>query len=161
MKKENTSIRLRFIMQQRSLRQIDILNACMPYCQQYDVKMNKSDISQYVSGKVEPNQDKLYILGKALNVNEAWLMGYDVPMERNIVQSSNESPVILRYYEQLNELGKQEAEKRVEELTYLPMYTSEHEKPTLFAAHARTDREYTQEEIQHDLDFMNNPDIWK
>lgn len=44
--------------------------------------MNKSDLSQYVSGKVEPNQDKLFVLGNALKVNEAWLMGYDVPMSR-------------------------------------------------------------------------------
>lgn len=82
MKKYNTSDRLLQIMKQRNLRQIDILNLTRPYCLQYDVKMNKSDISQYVSGKVEPNQDKLAVLGMALNLNEAWLMGYDVPMER-------------------------------------------------------------------------------
>lgn len=44
--------------------------------------MNKSDISQYVSGKVEPSQEKLVILGMALNVSEAWLMGFDVSPER-------------------------------------------------------------------------------
>ena len=44
--------------------------------------MNKSDISQYVSGLVEPGQEKLFILGKALNVSEVWLMGYDVPRQR-------------------------------------------------------------------------------
>ena len=68
-------------MELRNLRQIDILNECHKYCKQYNVKMNKSDISQYVSGKVEPNQDKLFILSKALNVNPTWLMGHDVPME--------------------------------------------------------------------------------
>ena len=69
-------------MNDRSLRQIDILNLTVPYCKKYNVKMNKSDISQYVSGKVEPNQDKLAVLGMALGVNEAWLMGYDIPRER-------------------------------------------------------------------------------
>ena len=82
MKKENTSIRLKRIMSDRNLRQVDILNLTEPYCKKYDVKMNKSDISQYCSGKTEPNQDKLFILGIALNVSEAWLMGFDVPMER-------------------------------------------------------------------------------
>lgn len=82
MKEENTSIRLRKLMDTRGLRQVDILNLAIPYCEKYDVKMNKSDISQYCSGKTEPNQDKLFVLGAALNVNEAWLMGYDVPMER-------------------------------------------------------------------------------
>ena len=82
MKKENTAIRLKTIMNMRGLRQVDILNLTVPYCQKYSVKMNKSDISQYCSGKTEPNQEKLFILGNALNVSEAWLMGFDVPMER-------------------------------------------------------------------------------
>lgn len=81
--KESTASRLQYIMHQRNLRQIDILEACIPYCQRYNIKMNKSDISQYVSGKVEPNQNKLFILGQALNVNESWLMGFDVPMDRS------------------------------------------------------------------------------
>ena len=42
----------------------------------------KSAMSQYVSGKFIPKQTRIYLLSKALNVNEAWLMGYDVPMER-------------------------------------------------------------------------------
>ncbi len=82
MKKENTSTRLKQLMETRNLKQVDILKACEPFCKQYNVKMNKSDLSQYVSGKVEPNQDKLFVLGNALKVNEAWLMGYDVPMSR-------------------------------------------------------------------------------
>lgn len=42
----------------------------------------KSAISQYISGAFEPKQDRIYLLSKALNVSEAWLMGLDVPMER-------------------------------------------------------------------------------
>lgn len=82
MKVSNTSKRLKELMETRNLRQVDILNLTKPVCEQYDVKMNKSDISQYVSGKNEPAQDKLIVLGAALNVSEAWLMGFDVPMER-------------------------------------------------------------------------------
>lgn len=83
MKKFNTSYRLKQIMSQRNLKQVDILNLAAPYCKKYDIKLNKNDLSQYVSGKVEPGQHKLYILGLALKVNEAWLMGFDdVPMER-------------------------------------------------------------------------------
>lgn len=66
-------------MNERNLKQVDILSACQPYCQQYNVKLAKNDLSQYISGKVQPGQDKLTILGMALNVNEVWLMGYDVP----------------------------------------------------------------------------------
>lgn len=82
MKKYTTAERLRQIMSQRGLKQIDILLLAEPYCIKYNVKLNKNDLSQYVNGKVEPKQHKLSILGLALNVNEAWLMGYDVPIER-------------------------------------------------------------------------------
>lgn len=82
MKKYTTSERLKEIMDSRNLRQVDILSLVLPYCKEYGVKMNKSDLSQYVSGKVEPNQDKLVVLGMALGVNETWLMGFDVPMGR-------------------------------------------------------------------------------
>ena len=93
MKKENTAIRLKTIMNMRGLRQVDILNLTVPYCQKYNVKMNKSDISQYCSGKTEPNQEKLFILGNALNVSEAWLMGYDVPMQTESPVPSNTYPL--------------------------------------------------------------------
>lgn len=70
-------------MNERGLKQVDILEACKPYCMKYGVKLNKNDLSQYVSGKVIPKQDKLSILAMALKVNEVWLMGYDVPSEQD------------------------------------------------------------------------------
>lgn len=45
--------------------------------------LSKSTISHYMSGYAKPKSDKLYILAKALDVNEAWLMGLDVPMEND------------------------------------------------------------------------------
>ena len=78
----STSERLRQIMDERNLKQTDILALTRPYCEKYNVKLGKSDLSQFVNGKVIPGQWKLTILGLALNVSEAWLMGLDVPMER-------------------------------------------------------------------------------
>lgn len=83
MKEFNTSERLRYILDVRNLKQVEILEKCKPYCEKYGVRLAKNDLSQYVSGKVEPKQDKLSILGLALDVSEAWLAGYDVPMARN------------------------------------------------------------------------------
>ena len=54
-------------------------------------KIPKSSMSQYMSGDYEPKQDRIYLIAKALNVSEAWLMGYDVPMERTQPQSPEES----------------------------------------------------------------------
>ena len=82
MEKITTSMRLKALLSQRNLKQVDVLEMAKPYCEKYGVKLNKNDLSQYVSGRVVPGQHKLTILGLALNVSEAWLMGYDVPMER-------------------------------------------------------------------------------
>lgn len=78
MKRTNTSERLKLLMDERNLKQVDILNMVAPFCDAHNVKMNRSDISQYVSGKVEPSQEKLSVLSMALGVSEPWLMGYDV-----------------------------------------------------------------------------------
>ena len=77
-----TSERLKFLMETRNLRQADILEMIRPYCASFGINIPRNALSQYITGKVRPKQDKLTILGLALNVSEAWLMGYDVPMER-------------------------------------------------------------------------------
>ena len=43
--------------------------------------ISKSSISRYIKGDWEGKQSAVYELAKALGVTEAWLMGYDVPME--------------------------------------------------------------------------------
>lgn len=77
MKKSNTSKRLKEIMRTRGMRQVDILNTIKPIAEATGVRFEKNDLSQYVSGKVEPSQQKLTVLSKALGVSETWLMGYD------------------------------------------------------------------------------------
>lgn len=52
--------------------------------------INKGALSSYLSGRYEPKQNNIYLLAKALNVSEAWLMGADVPMER--VDTSDQQP---------------------------------------------------------------------
>lgn len=55
-------------------------------------KIPKSAMSQYLSGVFEPKQDRIYIMAQALNVNEAWLMGYDIPMERQSPMENTSTP---------------------------------------------------------------------
>lgn len=84
-----TSDRLKQLMKERNMKQVDVLELIEPFCKAYNVHFGKSTISQYVSGKTEPGQDKLSILGLAFNVNEAWLMGYAVPRGRKMPTSEN------------------------------------------------------------------------
>ena len=55
----------------------------------------KSAMSQYIKGSFEPKQDRIYKIAKALDVNEAWLMGFDVPMARFDYQKKNDQLVEL------------------------------------------------------------------
>ena len=54
----------------------------------------KSSLSEYINGKYEAKQDGVYLLAKALNVSEAWLMGLDVPMERIIKTDKLGNPIV-------------------------------------------------------------------
>lgn len=65
--------RLKQALEMRNMKQADLVNM---------TGIGKSSISTYLSGDYEPKQKNLYRLAKALDVNESWLMGYDVPMER-------------------------------------------------------------------------------
>ena len=51
-------------------------------------KVPKSSLSLYLSEAYEPKQDRIYDIARALNVSEAWLLGYDVPMERQVKKVS-------------------------------------------------------------------------
>ncbi len=71
--------------------------------------IGKSSISTYLSGEYEPKQRNIYKIAKALNVSEAWLMGYNVPMKRTEYQSikqpeSNISPELQELHELLSQL---------------------------------------------------------
>ena len=93
-----TPERLKELMNERGLKQIDILSKAAYYCNKYNIKLTKSDLSQYISGKVStPTQDKLFVLANALNVSEAWLMGFDVPMERKTPAPSDLSELYEKY----------------------------------------------------------------
>ena len=112
MERSSTSARLRQLMSETGLRQVDILDKSKPFQKQLGVKMGRSALSQYVTGKSKPDDKKLYLLSKTLGVSEAWLMGYDVEKkrvpdnERN--STSNEQVEILPIY---NKLEKPRQEK--------------------------------------------------
>ena len=61
-------------------------------------KVPKSSLSLYMSGAYEPKQNRVYVMALALNVSEAWLMGYDVPMERESTPDQ-----LFEKFEQLTE----------------------------------------------------------
>lgn len=90
--KETTTNRLRQLIAETGLKQVEILEKSKPFQKELDVKMGKSALSQYISGKSNPDQDKLVLLAKTFGVSEAWLLGFDVPRESfsaNIIHGDN------------------------------------------------------------------------
>lgn len=65
------SERLKDAMQNKQMKQVDLIKAA----QNKGVKLGKSHISQYVSGKTIPRADMMHFLAETLEVDEKWLMG--------------------------------------------------------------------------------------
>ena len=61
--------------------------------------ISRGTISRYLSGDSTPKADRLNHICSALNVSEAWLLGYDVPMERTTEQKKNDN--IVRFVAQM------------------------------------------------------------
>ncbi|HEV3518870.1 TPA: helix-turn-helix domain-containing protein, partial [Streptococcus pneumoniae] len=123
MRSSNPSERLKQLMSERNLKQVEILEKSLPYQKELGIKMGKSTLSQYVNGVQSPDQHRIYLLSKTLEVSEPWLMGYDVEKkripdsERNSI--SNEQPEILPIYNKLEEPRQEKvldfAKKQLEE----------------------------------------------
>lgn len=55
-----------------------------------DLDIPKSAISQYLSGKSQNmDSERMYSICRYLNVNEAWMLGFNVPMDREIKKKND------------------------------------------------------------------------
>lgn len=94
----------------------------------------KAAISQYMSGYTKPKSDRIYSIAKALDVSEAWLMGYNVPMNNEregidwyhfspkLFWQSNEGVKLIESFLSLNEDGKNELMKYMDYLLHQERY---------------------------------------
>ncbi len=71
MARESFAERLKKAMNERGIKQVDLIR----YAQEQGVKLGKSHISQYVSGKTVPRADMVHFLAGALQVDPDWLNG--------------------------------------------------------------------------------------
>lgn len=81
---EKCAARIAKALSIRGMRQYEL-------CQK--TKIPKSAMSQYISGAFEPKQDRIYLISQALNVDPVWLMGYDVPMEKQAQPEQKKIPL--------------------------------------------------------------------
>lgn len=79
MPNSNFSDRLKEAMERQGLKQVDLTRLAL----EQGVKLGKSHISQYVSGKTVPRPEILRFLAQALQVEEDWLKGQNQPTEEH------------------------------------------------------------------------------
>ncbi len=82
-----TAERLREILSIRDIKQVEITEK---------TGISKGALSSYLSGRYIPKQDNIYKLAKVLDVNPAWLMGLDVPMETPAAGGDPVAPSVRR-----------------------------------------------------------------
>ena len=70
----------------------------------------KSAMSQYCNGSLVPRQNRTFLIAQALDVSEAWLMGFDVPAEKKATPVSVEEDGRVRDF--VNLFGKLTAEQQ-------------------------------------------------
>lgn len=89
--------RLSYAMSKRNMKQIDLIRL---------TGINKGALSSYINGRYIPKQTNLFLLAKALNVDEAWLMGYDIPMERKEVNLASDKNTLENWLKFISESEK-------------------------------------------------------
>ena len=70
---ESFADRLRAAMEKQNMKQVDLVRAAASA----GVKLGKSHVSQYVSGKTVPRTDILNFLAQTLHTDSEWLLGHD------------------------------------------------------------------------------------
>ena len=103
---------------------------------------------RYESGNIKSiPYEHMCAYGEILHCSPCYLMGWEQK------QPESDSPKIIQYYEKLNDIGKHEATKRVEELTEVPRYVKE---DTNYVNAAHPIKGATDEEKRHDEDIMDD-----
>lgn len=126
--------------------------------------IDKGQLSSYISGKYKPRQNNIDAIASALNVSEAWLMGFDVPMERvtNKVETNQSVPKSVECKEILEVCEQLTPHNQRKVLTYSKnLLSTQQMEEDVLAAHTRTDVEQTPEGVQYDIDIMNDDSEWE
>lgn len=97
MKKDTFANRLQLAMNKKGFKQKDLVDK---------TGIGKTLINKYLSGVAGAKDDKLSLLANALQTNEVWLMGYDVPDVpsdelNNTIKEENEKQQYEKDYKQI------------------------------------------------------------
>ena len=101
MKVESFAVRLQKALDKNNMKPIELSNK---------TKISKSLISKYLAGISNAKENNLSLIAEILHTNEAWLMGYDVPMDLNDnskqkIFKEHDSPILDKYAMLFDKMG--------------------------------------------------------
>ena len=108
----------KLIKKLREEKNISMDKMCDDFNKKYNAKIVKSTISKWENNKAEPSLSNARYLSDYFNVTLDCILGleeYETPL-------TTDENNLLKNYNKLNDLGKQEANKRIEELTEINRY---------------------------------------
>ena len=160
----------------------------------YSISIAKSTISKWENNKADPSMENAKVLCNYFNVSLDYLLGLSKYKNKEEELSTYKNKMfefadkhnknfyerqLLTNFNKLNNEGKSEAIKRVEELTELSKYKQEDNKIVELpkrekqiweeagkehlmpiASHDK-DGDFTEEEYKHDDDLMNDDNLWE
>ena len=88
MPKESFADRLRAAMEKQNMKQVDLVRAAASA----GVKLGKSHVSQYVSGKTVPRTDILNFLAQTLHTDSEWLTIRTAPFPNSVLPDFRQMP---------------------------------------------------------------------
>lgn len=168
MKNELTAKRLRLALSNKNMKPQELSDKS---------GVNKASVSQYVNGSHKPSNISAGKMADILDVDPLWLMGFDVPMKRQVSDEDignafandnlfevidNISPLSpqeknhFTNYLQLLEINRKKADDYVEQLLSLQQMDTELQ---INAAHARTDIDVPEGTDTSDNDIMDDEDF--
>lgn len=129
------------------------------------VGVGKSTVRKWETGMIENmRRDNIVSLSKALNISPSILMGWEeVDIKKEINKTTDTISIkerkLLNNFNNLNETGKDEAIKRVSELTLIPSYIKDQSASDIktIAAHNDHLTEYGEmDKVMQDIEDMDN-----
>lgn len=121
MPKDTFANRFQLALNMMNLKQVDI-------CER--TGFSSSLVNKYITGKAVPRQKKIYLLSQILNVNPAWLMGFDVPstpipshIDKEQMEDSKARSYSMSIDEKKEELLTYVSENHIDALFAIPLYS--------------------------------------
>ena len=113
-----TGTRLREALEIRKMKQIELARA---------TGLDKGSIHHYLTGRYEPKSQAIKKMATVLGVQEMWLWGYDLPMEREDKKISSDEgqltegkKLILELFDKISEEEQIKAAQAIQAFMQLP-----------------------------------------